>query len=215
MSSLIEHLRSFDRKERFAVFREILRFNEMEFPLDGTFREELAGCIDEKQIPDKVFCATDYHLDWIELAVNLAMEDDIPETLPVPSKEFNSNQQDIDLLIAFHETDKPSTTYIVLIEAKAYSSWSNPQLRDKINRLREIFGDSVHIGKPWRVHLVLLTNKVSDRIDTEGWPDWATRKNGKPNWLKYHLPERWQIRRCKFNRKLSKTGPMVRFDRVP
>lgn len=171
MSLVIEALRSFDRKERFAVLREALGFDP-EFPhLSYRFREKLSECIDKTRVvecPMHAFLAMDYHLDWIEMALHRAKNNDTGPKSPFLNEDFleiNKDQMDVDLLVAFDRKAADQVmTHLVLIEAKAYLDWDNPQLDDKAERLGKIFGED---GKRWSFvnpHFVLMTGKRSQGI---------------------------------------------------
>ncbi len=60
MSALIEHLRLFNRKERFILLRHTLGVST--FRLDKGFRERLGGKLG-LSIPGDAYVAMDYHLD--------------------------------------------------------------------------------------------------------------------------------------------------------
>ena len=123
MSQVIQALRSFDRKERFAVLREVLRFDSETPRLDRRFREKLSDCIGVS-VPEHAFLAMDYHLDWIDVALYLVSKQGIRPKTPFPnerSPNINENQQDVDLLIAFEaDGTGEASTHLVHIEAKAY-----------------------------------------------------------------------------------------------
>ena len=99
MSDLIDHLRSFNRKERFILLREAL--GEDTFCLDVGFRTRLGETIGEA-IPADAFVAMDYHLDWLQMALYLAATP-APEWPVLNDGLVEANQQDIDLLVAFDE----------------------------------------------------------------------------------------------------------------
>lgn len=102
MTGPIDALRSFDRKERFAVLRETLGFDAEVPCLDGSFRERLSSCIGAA-VPGQAWLAMDYHLDWIEMALYLAERGEIPNGTPFRNDHFpkmNRTQQDVDLLMA-------------------------------------------------------------------------------------------------------------------
>ncbi|MCY4199483.1 MAG: hypothetical protein OXC53_03325 [Rhodobacteraceae bacterium] len=205
MHDLIEKLRFFDRKERFAVLREVLGFHP-EFPsLDCGFRRRLMECIGIK-VPESCFLAMDYHLDWIELAIYWAKHPSIQpgRRFPTPDCAINKSQQDIDLLIAFQELGANKIkTHLVMIEAKAYSSWNNKQLESKTARLRKIM-EKVQMPDELQPHFVLMTRAESKRVDCTDW-----------KWLKYNLPERYKITRCDEDGVSSKEGGHLMLHRVP
>ena len=208
MSQIIEHLRSLDRKERFAVLREALGFDREAPCLDDEFRTNLSSsiCVD---VPKQVFLAMDYHLDWIQLALHLDANPGTVPGCPFPKPEFgdiNRDQEDVDLLVAFEASNQSrQITNLVLIEAKAYLPWTNRQLESKAKRLGEIFGSDIAPRDSVQPHFVLMTGRVSDNISTTCWPDWA--KNGEdPYWLKYDLPYRLRAMRCSEDGKPSRNG---------
>ena len=218
MSQVIEKLRSLDRKERFAVLREALGFDRDRPHLDDGFRKRLQECI-RVRVPRHVFLATDYHMDWIQLALHLpgpsGTQPEAPFEIPGFEK-INKNQQDIDLVVAFEtKDDDEAVTHLVLIEAKAYLPWNNHQLNCKAKRLGEMFGSNGKCHPAVQPHFVLMTNHVSEKIHTHGWPDW-TKDGGQPLWLEYCLPQRYEvIRWSKKNGKRSKEGSHLLLRQVP
>lgn len=184
MSALIEHLESFNRKERFHLLREAL--GEKTFKLDRKFRTRLGRKIGVK-IPGDAFVAMDYHLDWLQMALYLA-ENPSPQS-PIPNPDdalFRANQEDVDLLVAFDEGAKP---HLVLVEAKMETSWTNKQLGSKVKRLRHIFGEDRPGADLVEWHFVLASPKESRNIDTDCWPPQMTR-DGKPVWMELPRPPR-------------------------
>lgn len=216
MSQVIEKLRSLDRKERFAVLREALGFHRDWPDLDYGFRKRLQKCI-RVRIPERVFLAMDYHMDWIQLALCLPEASEIEPETPFKNpglENINKNQQDIDLVVAF-ETKDGAATHLVLIEAKAYLGWNNHQLNCKAKRLGEIFGSDGKRHETVQPHFVLMTNRVSEEIHTHGWPEW-TRDGGQPLWLEYCLPQRYEVRRwSKKNGRQSREGSHLLLRPVP
>ena len=197
MSRLIDYLRRLDRKERFAVLREVLGFDRETPCLAPGFRDKLGACIGV-EVPERAFLAMDYHLDWIQLALHLAENPDIEPEIPFPNPGFdgfNENQQDVDLLVAFEGNDAGfSATHLVLVEAKAYLPWSNSQLQRKTERLHRIFGaDGTDHHAVWP-HFVLMTGRKSDNIHVGCWPEWM-KKDEEPSWLEYELPRRLEVTR--------------------
>ena len=209
MSQVIEILRSLDRKERFAVLREALGFDDFAPELNASFRDRLSECIDVA-VPETALVAMDYHLDWIEIALHLAEDPgiDLEDAFESPAADrINKNQQDIDLLVAF---DDGPMTHLVLIEAKAYLNWTNRQLAGKTKRLGLIFGDDGthrHVVKPY---FVLMTGSVSPNIQTDEWPRWTKDSQGRPFWLEYGLPDRRKVTRCAPDGRRDKCGGWLR-----
>lgn len=218
MSRVIEMLRSLDRKERFAVLREAIELDRTAPRLRKGFRKRLGACIGVS-VPKHAFVAMDYHLDWIQLVLHLAGKSDITLGTPFKNpgfKDFNADQEDIDLLVAFDIGDaNKSVTHLVLVEAKAYLPWTNKQLESKTDRLRKIFGDDGTQRNVVEPHFVLMTGHISDNIRTCGWPGWTTDEKENPLWLEYDLPCRHQVTRCAPDRKADKDGGYLRIDPVP
>lgn len=71
MTTVIEYLESFNRKERFFLVGAAL--GNPRFQLDGVFRERV-GAGFGLDIPGDAFVAMDYHLDWIQASVYLPPE---------------------------------------------------------------------------------------------------------------------------------------------
>ena len=216
MHRLIENLRLLDRKERFAVLRDVLGFHPVAPHLDCDFRNRLAGCID-REVPKHCFLAMDYHLDWIELALHLTERSELqPGRIflsPNPDN-INKSQEDTDLLVAFEETCAEGVrTHVVLIEAKAYLPWSNDQLESKVRRLRKIFGAQGNCWNKVTPHFVLMTSRVSKDVRFNYWPDWMKKKdNEEPSWLEYQLPFRHKVTRCDANGNASAEDGHLRLD---
>ena len=215
MTRVIEALQDFDRKERFAVLREALGFSSKNAQLGEAFRKKLSSCLDIT-VPECVFLAMDYHLDWVEMALHLADKSNIPNGYRFRNKclnDINQNSRDIDLLVAFEgQKALGMVTHLVLIEAKAYlSNWTNKQLGEKAVRLCNIFGPD---GASWAntsPHFVLMTKRKSQGICTQSWPAWM-KSEDKPIWLEYNLPRRRKITRCDENGKSAEHGGYLRID---
>ena len=172
MSELIGHLRSFNRKERFILLREALGRDT----LGDAFRRRLGDCIGVT-VPASAFVAMDYHLDWLQMALYLARTPDPhprirkQDVLGKGQRDFNANQMDIDLLVAF---DEGATTHLVLIEAKMETGWRNRQMYEKAKRLRQILGDPPDrsLADPC---FVLLSPRRPQQLKVDVWPGWMTR----------------------------------------
>ena len=209
MSDLIEHLRSFNRKERFILLREALGSDRV----GDAFRKRLGEAIGVP-VPANAFVAMDYHLDWLQMALYLARTPNPPS--PIPKQyvlgegpaEFNANQMDVDLLVAFDEGAK---THLLLLEAKMETGWTNRQMCKKAKRLRQIFGDPPDrsLADP---HFVLLSPRRPQRLETDDWPSWMTRDN-KPVWMKLPRPPGLRkVTRCWADGRPSAEGDHLRID---
>lgn len=180
MSDLPELLERFNRKERFIVFEQALtergsaRFNPRYRLL---LNEALAAkCV---RVPDRpAFVAIDYHLSWLWAALELDFGwwHDTPEQ-PMPlihptASAFMHNQEDIDLLVVWKDA---AITHVLMVEAKAYSGWTNKQMASKIKRLEAIFGETGSNYPDVSPHLVLTSFAApSHKLHVNGWPSWTT-----------------------------------------
>ena len=204
MSELIEHLRSFNRKERFILLREALGRDT----LGGAFRSRLGDRIGAA-VPANAFVAMDYHLDWLQMALYLAGNPAPPKQIP-NDQLVSGNQEDADLIVAF---DRDSTTRVVLIEAKVETNWTNSQLESKARRLSRIFGDGrpgVHLATP---HYVLASPEPPPPgISTAEWPEWM-KPRGEPVWMELERPAGLKKpTRCTARGMTSQRGRFVRID---
>ena len=213
MSKLIEHLKSFNRKERSILLEKAL--GSTTFQLSDKFRDELKECLD-LDIPVYAYVAMDYHIGWIQMAIYLDCAE-VSEQ-PIPSGEgiegVNDNQQDVDLLVAFTEN---SVTHLVLVEAKADTSWDYEQLDSKVKRLKSISPDPTRL----KLHFVLMSPKRpnlgrSKHICISEWPDWMKR-DGDFNHMRLDLaPCLRKITRCNNDKKMTpdRDGQYYRIDPI-
>lgn len=207
---VIDHLKSFNRKERFLLLCEALGFDDQTFRLARGFIKKLSRRIGVDDIPCDAYVAMDYHLDWLQMALYLASESSQPRPIPNDGLVV-ANQQDIDMLVAFAQGER---THLVLIEAKGDTGWTNDQLKSKARRLGRIFGE----GRPGTDlvtgHFVMLSPRKPDRIDAREWPDWM-KPDGEPPWLPLRFPDGlMKITRCENDerRTPSKAGGYLRLD---
>ena len=107
--------------------------------------------------------------------------------------------------------DGRAVTHLVLIEAKAYLPWTNKQLASKAKRLKEIFGDDGKAHDAVKSHFVMMTGRLSGKIDTDSWPDWMSNGDN-PRWLQYSLPTRTKVTRCTDRGRHFKNGSHLRLD---
>ena len=165
MSQLIEHLRSFNRKERFILLREALGTDA----LGDDFRTRLGDLIGTT-VPADAFVAMDYHLDWLQMALYLAGTPSPPQPIPNDDELVVGNQEDADLIVAF---EGDSTTHVVLVEAKVETGWTNGQLKSKAERLSRIFAEGrpgAHLVTP--CYVLASPEPPPPGISTAGWPSW-------------------------------------------
>ena len=188
---MIDHLKAFNRKERFILLHEALDFHGQSFRLSENFSQRLSDCLGFR-VPTTAFVAMDYHLDWLQMALWLADHGDTEVTIPNEGLVF-ANQQDIDLLVAFEDEAK---TRLILIEAKGDTDWYQKQLDLKCARLELIFGRGRPGTSRATPNFILMSPRNPARIDTKSWPTWMT-VNGKARWLELRLPDRLlKVSRC-------------------
>ena len=204
MTDLIEILESFNRKERFFLIAQALgcsNSGEPAFSLSGSFRKQLNKIFKLTNIdvaipeePAMVFVAMDYHLDWLQAALTLAHSQDEKSKFCNEGKEgqvIEGTQRDVDLLVAFKDGE---TFHLILVEAKAYSDWTNDQLSSKAARLRTIFGED---GKKWndvQPYFCVMSPKESERLNrgpllSGPLPKWMLDNKGELQWLPLQLPK--------------------------
>ncbi|WP_368230980.1 hypothetical protein [Aeromonas sp. s3] len=167
-NSLIDNLKSFNRKERFYLIGQML--GNPDFRMDDTQLDEISKLIKVK-IPSEYFAAMDYHLDWIYASLFLTQDYDeniFPRNFIDNDKkvdlQISGTQEDVDFLLAF--IDHENTTHIVMIEAKGDSYFNNAQLNSKNKRFKAIFGNE----DTWpnvRPHFLLCSPKEPQNISIE------------------------------------------------
>lgn len=192
MTTLIQYLESFNRKERFFLVGAAL--GNPDFRLADNFRTKLGEAFGV-HVPSNVFVAMDYHLDWLHTSLFL-MHSGADEAA-VHSNDgpiASGNQEDTDLLVAFEEGD---ITHLLLIEAKAYTGWTNKQMKSKACRLKRIFGADGTNYPQVKPHFCLMSPRPSKRLDVRCWPHWMTCKtktdaqgeeSRKPIWRELTVP---------------------------
>lgn len=172
MADLVNTLKQFNRKERYWLLRNALGKNCEQ--LDEEFREALSQLVGIK-IPTDAWWAMDYHLDWLVGALHLLKG----RALGDPQKNnslVTGTQEDMDLVIAFADT-------LILIEAKADTSWSNSQLNSKVDRLIQIIGGENNLPAGLTLRFVLMSPKRSEQLKRnsgEPWPKWMVDGNNQP-----------------------------------
>lgn len=197
--SFLDHLKRFNRKERFILLDYALKGRP--FQLSSEFRKKLSSEI-ELEIPQDAYVAMDFHLDWIAVALRL-------HELERPIENDGivvGNQQDVDLFVAF---DRAEITYLVLVEAKAQMSWLNSQLREKADRLREIFSGSNE--SEIRPYFALTSPRRPMKVETVDWPNWMRKDHETPYWIELPMCDQLiQPTRCTPCGKPDKDGKYVK-----
>ena len=180
MTGLLDLLEWFNRKERFFLVGEAL--GNPRFRLSAEFRAKVAAEMGI-EVPADAFAAMDYHLDWLAVSLHLATAG-VDGTAPCANAAglVTGNQEDVDLLVAFAEPASSRATYIILIEAKVESPWTNTQMESKAERLRGIFGHDGRKHAGVSPNFMLMSPSRPQRLRVSDWPAWMTRE-GKVPWL--------------------------------
>ncbi|MBX9564320.1 hypothetical protein FKF78_07585 [Aeromonas hydrophila] len=205
-NSLIDNLKSFNRKERFYLIGQML--GNPEFRMDDNQLDKISKLIG-LTIPRKYFAAMDYHLDWIYASVYLTQEHDekpFPRNFIDNKKvdlQISGTQEDVDFLLAF--VDEKKITHLVMIEAKGDSYFSNGQLDSKNKRFKAIFGNE-NTWPDVRPHFIICSPKKPQKINIEE-PAYFIFKNSKLPWLELDMGNgKNKVTRCDENEKPSNDG---------
>jgi len=199
MNQIIEYLRCFNSKERFFLVGHILGNDT--FAPSPSFRENIGKVLD-LQLPENVFAAMDFHLDWIYASLYLAFNQ---EQHCILNNEglIKGHQEDIDFLLA---CEINSISHIILLEAKGLGSFTNKQMDSKAERFSKIFGMD---GKCWDAvtpHFVLVSPREPQRLETSAWPAWMMRDNKVP-YIKLPIPSGLKkVTRCNEQEKADQNG---------
>lgn len=198
-TDLISLLRYFNRKERFFLVGQAL--GNKDFILSENFRNEINKKLNI-DIPPDAFAAMDYHLDWIYASLYCA-EKGTTEFITDNPLGLNSNQEDIDFLIAFK---KEEIYHLILIEAKAESGWTNKQLGSKADKLKAIFGYNSNLWKNVKPYLLITSPRKSVNLRVDALPTYLQRSMDDI-WFQLNVPDYLiKITRCDANGKASITG---------
>ena len=200
MDDLIVILESFNRKERFFLVAQALgqkRGGKPAFTLSDDFRQKLGDKVGVRipEEPEKVFVGMDYHLNWVHASLVLACADEAERhSLLNLEGTTDDNQEDVDLLVAFKNTDE--RYHLIFIEAKAYdakgfASVGKGQLRSKVSRLQKIICAGEKDGAcEVDTHFCLVSGYEPQNLKSDDWPKW----NGKPiPWMPLPLPEKRHV----------------------
>lgn len=197
MLDLIKTLKSFNRKERFYLVSQAL--GNKDFTLSDEFREQVGNKLNIS-IPSNAFAAMDYHLDWIYASLKYFKES---KTIYPKDENIKATQEDVDLIIAFYNSD---TYHLILIEAKGDTAWTNKQLDSKSKRLVKIFG---YNGDNWsnvNPYYLIMSPRPSKKLDISIIPKWMLC-DGNLNWLPLEMPDYLvKVTRCEKNKKQNEKG---------
>jgi len=183
VSTFIDNLDKLNRKERFFLIG--LALGNPGFKLDRLFQQKLSeefGVV----IPDNVFVAMDYHLNWIYAAAALTFGN------PVRDKLFdnkfgiiNGTQEDVDLLVAFE--DASGICHLIMLEAKGVTAFSNSQFRHKMDRFRSIFGENGRRFSRIKPYFGLVSPRKPTGLRYDLCPLWLKHGDDIP-WFEMSIP---------------------------
>ncbi len=202
MSQVIENLKSFNSKERFFLVGHIL--GNVAFKPCPAFRESITSVLDIR-LPESIFAAMDYHLDWLYASLFLAFNPN-PEQRIFDNKDrlIKGQQEDVDFLFAYEADD---SSHIILLEAKGVGGFTNKQIGSKADRFREIFAMN---GKRWPgvvPHFAFVSpDRPSERLHSPAWPMWMRPNNIVP-WIQLPIPSGLKkVTRCNQQGKPDEKG---------
>jgi len=205
MMTLLEHLESFNRKERFFLIGEAL--GNRAFQLFADFRARLSEAFGIEP-PSSAFVAMDYHLDWIHASLFLAQPEIDEKAVHCNTETVaTGNQEDVDLLVAFEEG---GINHLLLVEAKAATGWTNKQTLSKAERLERIFGTDGAKYPRVKPYFGLMSPRAPKQLKPHLWPAWMTR-DGKEIWFELEMPPgRRRVTRCDREGRPSAVGEFFR-----
>jgi hypothetical protein len=157
---IIKRLKLFNRKERDHLIKYALFHGEVERQISDRLWKEIG--------PKKptfgecsIFIGMDYHLNWLFAALATAKEEKLqPDRIrdnrwsfpfkgsgkDKNARPIQSNQEDVDLLVAWSDPANGIALRLVLIEAKLDSGWDKKQFKRKKERLTMMRLDSRRRG---------------------------------------------------------------------
>lgn len=185
MVGLLEQLRRFNAKERYWLIHNATGNP----PLSQSFCSDLSEVVDQN-VPGDAWWAMDYHLDWIEAALlctGVLLEGPFPE--PESGRNFNRNQEDVDLIVAW---DTGDNTNIVVIEAKGATSWGNEQYASKLKRLTYMHKQGNEGPAGVTLQFVLASPSRPKRLVAKKDATWACANDGSPRWIELQMPDNLQ-----------------------
>ncbi|HTR17094.1 MAG TPA: hypothetical protein VMI52_08690, partial [Acetobacteraceae bacterium] len=222
MDSLAQILERFNRKERNLLIRTVLDCGQNKPPqLSEGFCQKVTNQLGLDTIPSDAWWGTDYHINWLAGALTIFMNGEaevgrkrypnphLPIEVSLQGEDSSQgnkrqlvegNQEDVDLVIA---TERD----LILIEAKAYSTFGNPQIASKIDRLNllhDFYEELAASGsdRVVRFHLLLLSPKKPQNLERL-WPNWAPKnKESEIPWIKLQTnatPSILNVTRCDEN----------------
>jgi hypothetical protein len=202
MLTLLDHLREFNRKERFYFIGMAL--GNTNFRLSREFRKALGDAL-ELRVPEDAFAAMDYHLDWIAASLHLAAYGDRPGPYLRDPRLVAATQEDVDLVVAYPEAN---SYHLIMLEAKGVTAYSNGQFRSKIERLNAVFFEGGAAKSARAIpHFALVSPREPLQLDYSKCAPWMLAPNGRVAWLRLKLPPVLKkVFRCYQDGKISQQG---------
>ena len=188
---LLAILDSYNRKERFFLLAQALNATRDSggFSLGHEFFNTLLDVVFDENDPEPFYdyyAAMDYHLDSLVAALyEFRKEGSVSSVSGEDAGLVAGNRQGVDLLVALRGG---KTYYLLLVEAKRSSSWSNVQAKSMATRLEEIFGPEGDRIPNVTPRFCLMSPNLPKRHDFSDWPFWMV-PNGKPRWLQFEMPK--------------------------
>ncbi|WP_116345197.1 hypothetical protein [Cupriavidus taiwanensis] len=208
VGSLEYRLSRFNAKERFALIQRVLGVAIA--PHADFMTEVLAKCAITNR-PENVFCAMDFHLDWLYAALmNESLVEDEPMPLVAGENDHfpvTGKQQDADFIMCFTENSGNGAlpvTHLLLIEAKGVGSWDTLQIASKFNQyraMRPAFARNPNV----RTRLILMSQKDPEENRTRQNSEFLAelqgfRDFGVPVWVHLPMENTLSVVRCNADR---------------
>jgi hypothetical protein len=193
MMKLIECLEKFNRKERYFLVKQTLG----NFDISPEFRI-LLSALTGIPVPTDAYCAMDYHIDWIYAAIEYSLGHKHGIRTPKGSPlNIAGTQEDIDMIVAFEFPKKSGEYHLIMIEAKADTSWGNTQMASKSERLKHIFGPN---GKHYPnivPHFIYASPNPPQNLNCSQFPSFMDLQNGTAKILELNYPKTFlKVERC-------------------
>jgi hypothetical protein len=226
MTTLAQVLARFNRTEPDLLVRDALGHWDTPLPLSEDFRKRVAKTAGlNNGVPKRAWWAAEYPFNCLAGALYLYVEDavvvDATESdnlFPELSRQdlrsiLEPGREDVDLIIAFDDV-------LILLEAKAFTSYSTRQMKSKLARLHLLhafYSKLPHAGqRPVNFHLLITSPRPPGRLQVE-WPQWAC-KGDRPPWMELKLSpsqDVLRVTRCNEQGISMKTGDRWRVTSKP
>ena len=185
MWALAEALSRFNRTEPDLLFRDAFGHSANKLQLSSSFRKRIEETAGLSNVPQDAWWATEYPFNSLAGALLLYAkgESSIEQATPNRVKENLRNlaengREDVDFIVSYDNT-------LILIEAKAFTSYKNTQMTSKLARLElvyEFYQSVPNVEKPSVDFHFLLTSPTRPQRLQAKWPTWACK--GKiPPWM--------------------------------